>query len=139
MFVVTLVLLSCTILVFFSQEFAASFKKLFALPGVRLLLPLIVVTALIVYYDAWALWTLLKAKETLRNFAVFLAKMVPFQNAFLFSNMLVLFSLPVLFLIAKRLGAKKSPLYSYQFYYFSVAILWVLALILLVVDMHHLN
>lgn len=49
----TLIILGSAILVFFSQEIASAFEKLFAIPGVKLLLPLILVTALLLHAEPW--------------------------------------------------------------------------------------
>lgn len=43
----TLIILSAATLVFFAEEFASAVKRLFAIPGVKLLLPLILVSYLL--------------------------------------------------------------------------------------------
>ncbi len=135
MFIATLVILGCTIAVFFSQEFVAGFKKIFAIPGMKLLLPITLATMLIVYYEAWVLWSLLGAKNTLNSSATVLASSLPFQqHADLIANILLLLILPVLPLVARVLSSKKKPIHDLRPYYVTIGILWFLVLALLIVD-----
>ena len=58
LFTVALLILCSAIIIFFSQEFAAVFKKMFALPGVKILLPLLVLTQLLFSMESWTLFFL---------------------------------------------------------------------------------
>ncbi len=75
-----LVVLLASITVFFSQEFIGAFKKLFAIKGVPLFLPLIAASWLIFTFDYWALWGAYYYREMLETMLNFLLRIMPFQK-----------------------------------------------------------
>lgn len=74
---VMLIALSAAILVFFSQEFSQMFRAIFAIPGVKLLLPLFLVSWLVEDHEAWGLWFLLRIKDMLHAAFYFLSGIFP--------------------------------------------------------------
>ncbi|GGI85804.1 hypothetical protein [Legionella impletisoli] len=58
-----LIVLSTSILVFFSQEFVGVYKRITSLPGLKFLLPLVLASWLIEKYEPFELWFLLQCKE----------------------------------------------------------------------------
>ncbi|WP_133130352.1 hypothetical protein [Legionella yabuuchiae] len=58
-----LIVLSTSILVFFSQEFAGVYKRITSVPGLKFLLPLVLASWLIEQYEPFELWFLLQCKE----------------------------------------------------------------------------
>ncbi len=59
---VALIVLSASIIVFFSSEFAGMYKKVWAIPGVKLIVPLAIASCVIEAYEPFELWLLLKTK-----------------------------------------------------------------------------
>lgn len=74
-----LVLLS-SILVFFSEEFGKAIKKLFAIKGAKLIIPLFAASWLIYSYNFWVLWGIFYLREILHNVLNFLVQILPFQK-----------------------------------------------------------
>ncbi|OGV49974.1 MAG: hypothetical protein A3F46_04085 [Legionellales bacterium RIFCSPHIGHO2_12_FULL_42_9] len=72
-----LVILGSAILVTFSQEFASAFKKLFAFPGVKLLLPPILLTKLVIVAEPWLLLFLLAMHDFFNLLSQGLASFLP--------------------------------------------------------------
>jgi hypothetical protein len=86
------IVLCAAIVVLFSQEFASVFKKIFAIPGVKLFLPLFVVSLLVEYYQAMGIWFLLFYKDYLHIFLHYLVSVLPFaKGAITFVHILYLF------------------------------------------------
>lgn len=75
-----LVVLFASIAVFFAQEFITMFKKLFAIKGVKLFLPLFIASWLVYTLDYWALWIVYYYREILMVGVNLLVKILPFQR-----------------------------------------------------------
>ncbi len=80
MYLLVLVILSATIVVFFSQEFAGMFKRILAIRGFKLLLPLAVVSLIVEYYQDWGILLLLFYKDYLHIFMHYTAGLLPFET-----------------------------------------------------------
>lgn len=78
---IALLVLCSSIVVFFSQEFIGLFKKIFSIPGVKLLFPLILASWLIEVYEDWGYWLLLKCQALLHQFVYQLTTLLPFETA----------------------------------------------------------
>lgn len=76
-----MVVLFASIAVFFSQEFIRTFKKIFAIKGVKLFLPLFLASWLIFTFDYWSLWCVYYYREILQAILIFLIQIMPFQQA----------------------------------------------------------
>ncbi|MBN9231250.1 MAG: hypothetical protein BGO90_03620 [Legionella sp. 40-6] len=72
-----LVVICASIMVFFSQEFMRTFKRIFALPGARLLLPILFASWLVYTFDYWVLWAVFYYRETLFTGLHFLEGILP--------------------------------------------------------------
>ena len=55
---IILLILSSAVLIFFAREFAEAFRTVFAVPGVKLVLPLLLVTQLIFWIEPWFLFAI---------------------------------------------------------------------------------
>lgn len=76
-----LVVLFASIAVFFAQEFIRAIKKVFAIKGVPLFLPLFAASWLIYTFDYWALWIVYYYREMLQIGLSFLIYIIPLQPA----------------------------------------------------------
>lgn len=65
LFSLALIVLCTSTVVFFADEFASLIKKISHIPGVKLFVPLLLVSWLIEIYEDWLLWLLLQCKEGL--------------------------------------------------------------------------
>lgn len=133
--IVTIALITflASIAAFFAQEFGRMFKKLFAIPGMKLLLPLALASWLIIVYEEWGLWLLLRAQIATHQLVHRLHALVPFEQGSLpFIKIIFLFliaSLPIwcFELAALRKGRRKRIPRTYWIGW----VLWVIAAILL--------
>lgn len=80
MFTLALVVAFSAIILFFAKEFGDLFKKIFAIPGAKLFLPLIGVTFLIVLYEPWIYFALIYVKQVLHDFIYFMLRLLPFRT-----------------------------------------------------------
>ncbi len=123
------------ILVFFSQEFVRLFKKIFSIPGVKLLLPLALASWLIEAYEDWGRWLLLRFQAASHQALHQLATLVPFEAGVIsFMRIVYLFLLAGLPLWIYRLRAKQKGQPRSQFITDRLSLaLWIVAAILLTV------
>lgn len=61
-----LVVFAGAIFIFFSQEFMRTLKKIFAIKGAKLLLPLAIASWLVFNFDFWFLWIIYYTREVLQ-------------------------------------------------------------------------
>jgi hypothetical protein len=111
-----LVVLFASIAVFFSQEFISVFKKLFAIKGVKLFLPLFLASWFVFTFDYWALWIVYYYREMLQICLTFLVSIMPFQEfAEQVSLVIFLWAISVLpvFIIDQVLRRKTYKGYQY--------------------------
>jgi quinol-cytochrome oxidoreductase complex cytochrome b subunit len=75
----TLALLIClaAIFVFFSQEFISTFKRVFAIKGAKLILPLAAGSWLIYSFNMEFLWLIIYIREALQKILMILVKLIP--------------------------------------------------------------
>ena len=135
MLTIILVVVIGAIVVLFSQEFAELFKKLFTIYWVLLLLPLLLATAFIVYYEPWVYAALLSIQSFLLHLINLLASVLPFKmgaNLVITVLLLVLLScLPVLLI---NLWFKRKRHHNFEYSYLTSTIIWLITTVLLVVS-----
>src|SRR5215216_6268406 len=78
--IIAIVLISGTITIMFSQEFTTGFRKIFAIPGMRLLLPLFVMSYLLLAYKGLINLGLEELELFMADFIGFLKRMLPFEK-----------------------------------------------------------
>lgn len=129
-----LVVLISSIVVFFSDEFIKIFKKIFAIKGVMLLLPLFVASWLIYNFNFWFLWTIFYAREVLHDVLNFLVRITPFQKGAVLVDLVIMLTflsvVPVLILdiISRRKNFKR-----YQHPYALSSFIFILSVFLLII------
>lgn len=130
-----LVIIGFAIAVFFSQEFAKLFKKIFAVPGMRLVLPLFLLTTLIVYYEEIVFLGLSFIQSNFHAFSRKLAAMLPFNKAAL---ALVKIFLLVIFSLIPVLGLtywmRKKMHQPFNYSYLTSSLIWIFCAILLTIS-----
>ena len=136
MFSTLLLVVFCSaILVFFSREFGAFFKKIFAIPGVKLLLPLLLVTGLIVYFETWVLFGLLYLKIALHNLQAFIEAILPFKmGAESTASIIILFGLTLLPVYALNFHSKRKTYEAFKHSVMVSIIIWLLLAIIFSVN-----
>jgi hypothetical protein len=131
----TLVLVICVaaIFCFFSQEFTRAFKKIFAIKGATLILPLAIASWFVFTFDYLVLWALLYIREVLDNMNQFLIRVLPekkYSSDIILIVLLTLTSVgPVIILNILSYRKTHKP---YPYPYLLSTILWIIGAILLV-------
>ena len=124
------------IILLFANEFERFIQKAVSIPGVKLFVPLIMVSFLIEQYENWCVWFVLECQIQLHNAVQLVVGLLPFQlGAVLLSNVLFLFLLACLpmclvWLMEKRHKIFRMPISPSYFGY----ILWIIAAFLLIVN-----
>ncbi|OCH96975.1 hypothetical protein A8135_04910 [Legionella jamestowniensis] len=131
---IALVVFSCAILVFFSQEWANFLKKMFAIRGMKLLLPLFIVSLLVVYYEIWVSWGLLRIKWGLHYLAAIIESWLPITFALFIANLILLMGLAVLPVALANIWIKHKSFESFKYAFVTSMIIWLLVAILLTVS-----
>lgn len=132
---IALVVFLSSIVAFFAEEFGRMFKKIFAIPGAKLLLPLAFASWLIEVYEDWGLWLLVWFQALLNQALHKLSTFMPFERGSIsLIQIIYLFligSLPIWIFRyrAIRKGSRKPQPFSYWL----GLILWISATIMLVV------
>ena len=129
-----LVVFGCSFTVFFSDEIKAAVKKAGAVPGVKLLVPLLVASWLIEKYQDWGYWLLILFQALSQRLIYRLTVIIPFHldSIAWIIYLFLLASLPVwvFWAMAKRKGIDQPRPLSYKV----GIVLWVLAAILLAIN-----
>lgn len=130
-----LLILGSAIAVLFSQEFTRGFKALFAIPAVALIVPIIAATALVVIYEPWLLWLLIKIKQALSWLIAQMASLLPFGNwATFVATMLLLVAAALLPMMTVNLWYRYKRYPPDTFPYLTGGFIWLFMALLLSVN-----
>lgn len=126
---VTLALLvfSGAILILFSQEFIRIFKKIFAIKGAKLFLPLFIASWLALRFDNLFLLGIDYYRDVLNSVVLYLSQFIPFRGAssLVFIILLTVISVAPVFLL--NIHIKKKTFKSYEYPYLTSTILWIIS------------
>lgn len=127
---------SCAIMVIFANEFGSLFKKIFAIRGAKLFLPLIGASLVAVLYEPWLLMSLLYLKETLFAIIKLLASIFPFHfGAFSIAAVAVIMILTVFPVYVLNIISIRKTHFSFAWAQILNALLWLFFMILLTVSL----
>lgn len=124
-----------SIVVFFADEFGGYLKKILAIPGAKLLLPLVLASFFVEIYEGLGLWLLARCQVFIHQLIYQCAKVLPFEKVSItVARIVYLFlvaSLPlwIFRFRAMRRGQRKPQ----HFAYYLALLLWMVATILLTV------
>lgn len=128
------VVFCATIFVFFSQEFVNLFKKILAIPGAKLILPLALASWLVYHAYPWILRPIYRYKILLNTLVDFFSSMLPLGRLSLYmSTILVLTVLSVLPVFLLDLFFIKKTYKSYPYPYLTSTFLWLISSLTLVI------
>ncbi|WP_392538575.1 hypothetical protein [Legionella sp. 227] len=129
-----LVVLFGVVMVLFSEEFSKSLKKLWAIKGARLLLPLFAASWFIYTFDFLFVWVIFYLSKFLHDILAFLIKLMPFQQgaeSIALVILLTFFSVvPVLII---DFFTRKKTYKSYPYPYITSTLIWILCIVLLII------
>lgn len=123
-----------SILVFFSEEFTKLFKKLFAIKGAKLFIPLFIASWLIYTFDFWFLWAVFYIRETLLYLLIFLTNIMPFKTgAESVALVIIISAVSVVPVFLLDIQARRKNFKPYKFPYVTSWIIWILCVLLLII------
>ncbi|HAU4159341.1 TPA: hypothetical protein ACPHXU_001642 [Legionella anisa] len=129
-----LVVLFGVVMVLFSEEFSKSLKKLWAIKGARLLLPLFAASWFIYTFDFLFVWVIFYLSKFLHEILAFLIRLMPFQQgaeSIALVILLTFFSVvPVLII---DFFTRKKTYKSYPYPYITSTLIWILCVVLLII------
>jgi hypothetical protein len=135
LFKLAFIVFCSSVVVFFAEEWGRFFKKVLSLPGFKLLLPLVIASCFIEFYDIWGEWLLLKIQSGFHLAIHTISNLLPFtQGAVFLTRILFLLGLASLPLCFYQLRAKqkKRPHLEPVSYWLGLTI-WIIAALLLTV------
>jgi hypothetical protein len=126
-----LVVVIAAIAISFSTEFGKQIKKILAIPGMKLALPLLVASYLVVTYDVPLYFFLLHLSNALAAFALQLASWLPFRwEAGKIAVVILLMAFSFLPVLAINYWFTKKSYQAFQYSYFLNTILWMFIAVL---------
>lgn len=129
-----LVVFFASILILFSDEFIKLFKKLFAVKGAKLFIPLFVASWLVSHYEFWVWWEMFYLRERLRYMLNFLVQIMPFQlGAKPIALIILLVFLSVVPVLIMEFLSRRKSYKGYQYPFVTSAIIWIFCVVLLMV------
>lgn len=132
MITMSLVVLICSIVVFFSKEFANFIKKIMAVRGMKLLLPLTLATVLLVFYENEVSFCLKLIQMILLSFTNKAASMLPGGVlASYLVKIILLMALSLLPTLAISSWYKRKTYQNYKYAGIVMALTWILTAMLL--------
>lgn len=129
-----IIVFAASIAVFFADEWVRLFKRIVAIPGVRLIVPLLCFSWLIETYQAWGHWLLIRMQATLYSFESILVGLFPFKigtiHLIRIFYLTSLACLPVILAWMLALYRKELPALK-RSYYIGI-VLWILGVFLII-------
>ncbi|MGC1183498.1 hypothetical protein [Legionella sp.] len=123
-----LVVLGASIAVFFSQEFISMFKKLFAIKGVKIFLPLLIASWLVYRFDYLALWIVYYYRDYLQVCLAFLIHIMPFQEFKAPESLVILlFTITILPVFLIDLFLRKKTFKGYQYLQITCVLIFIVS------------
>jgi hypothetical protein len=130
-----LVVFFAAILVLFSQEFIGIFKKIFAIKGAKLFLPLIIGSWLVIDFEDIFLWGIYYFRETLNAIVLFLSQIIPFQGAYSIVLIIVLAIISVVPVFLLDMYLVKKTYKHYEYPYITSTLIWIITALAFVVTL----
>lgn len=121
-----LVVFSAAILVLFSQEFIGFFKKIFAIKGAKLFLPLLIASWLVVDFEDIFVWGLYYFREILNAIVLFLSQIIPFQGAYSIVLIILLTIISVVPVFLFDMYLIKKTYKHYEYPYITSTLIWII-------------
>lgn len=127
-----LIVLVAAITVFFSQELIKFLKKIFAIKGAQLFLPLAIASWAVYTFDYWFLWAIYYYRECLNTIQSYLVYLIPIPNySHTVALIILLTSASVIPVFVWDKATRKRSFKWYVYPYVASTILWIITSIVL--------
>jgi len=135
LFTLAAVVFCAAIFVFFSQEFISTFKKIFAIKGAPLILPLAAASLVIYSFDYWCLLAVYYYRQVLNSMVSFLTMLIPLgQISSYIAAILVLTFISVIPVLVLDLVSRKKTYKPYPYPYLTSSIIWLISAFILIIS-----
>lgn len=139
LFTLAAVVFFAAIITFFSQEFIRVFKKIFAIKGAKLLIPLAVASWFMYSYDYLALAAISYYREALNAVATFLTDIIPLGSASSYVAFILLLTIiSVVPVFVLDWFHRKKNYKPYPFPYTTSSLIWIINALILIISPIHL-
>ena len=121
-----------SIFVFFSQEFIRTFKRIFEIPGAKLVIPLAIGSWLVLTFDYWFLWAIYYCREILQTLLTVLVHIMPFQQGAATIALIILLTVLSVFpVFVIDWIIRKRTYNAYRFPYLTSTLIWISSAVIL--------
>lgn len=135
LFTLAAVVFCAAIFVFFSQEFISTFKKIFAIKGAPLILPLAGASFIIYNFNYWCLLTFYYYRQVLNGMVSFLTMLIPLgQVSSYIAAILVLTFISVVPVLVLEWVFRKKTYKPYPYPYLTSSIIWLISAFTLILS-----
>lgn len=123
-----------SIFVFFSQEFIRTFKRIFAIKGAKLVLPIAIASWLVFNFDYWLLWAIYYIREVLRSLLSAVTWLIPWQIGSVSIALIVFLTLiSVVPVIVLDFIMRKRAYKTFRYPYLASTLIWLMSSVLLII------
>ncbi|CDZ77660.1 hypothetical protein BN59_01950 [Legionella massiliensis] len=131
----SIVVLTCSIVVFFAKEFGEGIKKIMSIRGMPLFLPLSLTTLFVVYYEANVVTVLTGLQSLLSLLIETLASLLPFKRlANFMANILVITAFPFLPVLVIKAWYKRKSFNTFKYEGITLLFVWLFLVLLIITD-----
>lgn len=129
-----LVIFSAAIMVLFSQEFIRTFKKIFAIKGAKLFLPLFMGSWLAVNSEDFFVFIVYYIRAILNSIVVFFTQIIPFNKGAYSSVLIIILTLiSVVPVVLLDMYLVKKTYKHYEYPYLTSTLIWIISALVFVV------
>ncbi|MCL9682746.1 hypothetical protein [Legionella maioricensis] len=134
LFTLAAVVFCAAIFVFFSQEFIRTFKRIFAIKGAPLILPLAAASWVIYNFDDWVYLVIYYYRDVLRAIVTFLTKIIPLgQLSSYVAVILLLTFISVVPVFVLDWSFRRKTYKPYPYPYLTSTLIWLISAYLLTI------
>lgn len=128
------VVLVSSILVFFSEEWGNLLKKLFAIRGMKLFIPLIIANCVLIVYQPWVSIVLIGIQHILHQLQQAISNLIPWQmGAQQMAGILILFLLTLIPVWILNYWFKRRSYLGFRRRRLTLLLIWLFCAIVLIV------
>lgn len=130
---IALVVFIFAIAVFFAKEFSNIIKKIMAIPGMKLVLPLLLATLFIVFFQPEAFWCLTKIQFFVLTIRDKIAGLLAFKALGVYlASLITLMGLTFLPVAAINYWYQRKTFHGYLYTELTLALIWIFIALMLV-------
>lgn len=132
MYTLLAVILVGAVFCFFSQEFVHFFKKILAVPGLDVILPLAFASLVLNLLSYWLIAFIEFCRRALYDIVFFLVSSLPFNNLnYYCATLLVLLSISLVIVVVEKMVLEKTHYKNVSDAYFYGVLIWIASVMIL--------